>query len=1194
MSELEKKLVEETFSNPFDEIQFKKFLTDLLKTEIKAVKNITQYIKRGDVYSDYIESIYTYGNYKDKNQDTLNVYVVKLKNTKLTSLERARTMQRNLIANFLKKSVDNRALVAFYYDNSNNNEINKCDWRFSFIKIEYDLDENGNINSKLPSAKRHSFLVGPTEPNHTCKKQVLSLLESNEFNIDKIEESFNVENATKEFFNEYRDLFKDLKKSLDEIIKKDEKVKNEFESKNINSSDFAKKLLGQIVFLYFLQKKGWLGVEEEKNWGEGPKNFMRKLFNKEYIKYDNFFNDVIEPLFYKGLSEDVEDFHYETFNCKIPFLNGGLFENINGYNWRDTDILIDNKIFKKIFNTFDTYNFTIKEDEPLEKEVAIDPEMLGKVFEDLLERENRNEKGTFYTPRYIVNYICQESLISYLDSKLLNVPKEEVAILIKNGSSALDSIFKNLEEAKKYNGRTYEPIRLPNSIVKNKEIIEDLLKKVKIIDPAVGSGAFPISMMNEIVKARYILALLQGNTYITNYELKKETIENSLYGVDIDYSATDITKLRFWLSLIVDEDIIEPLPNLDNKIMCGNSLIDEFKGIKIFKDNLNIKKSGQTLLNNTSTYKFQLLADKKTKFFNAGNIHKKLSLKKDIERLKWEFIEESLKESVEFSEYPEIKNELQKIESFESKPFFVWNLEFSEIFHGENPGFDIVIGNPPYVSTKGVTKEDKKIYKKIYGINDDLYNYFFLKSFDLLKKDGILGFITSDTYLTLNSKINLRNLFQNNKIIEIIKVDNVFESAKVSPAIIIFQKEKINQNYNLIFKDAVKSFKNPEIYKPFISIYKEAPFKAFFIPNDINMQSFEKYHDNINKLLNRWYEKINTSKKIEKNKRELYEYREKLVSNDLTLLGLVTEGGQGLATANNGKFVGVLDGTSNAERIKKTRIEKFSKAINKYSIKEYAFIKNKKDAENFLNDKDEKEIREIFDSLKEKYDRDIFGQGYIFRIISKDEISNPNNLTDKEKTEGIEKTKPTYVLYDKGDKEGNKWYLETPFYIDWSKDNVSFLKNNSGKTGKGMPVVRNPNFYFKEGICWSDVHTTYIKARLKSNGVYDVKSMSLFSVYSNIPDWYIISLLNSKYISEYIEDFINNTVSFQINDARIVPIVVPTNEQLIEFKDIFDKAMKIKKEYFSKKISEEDADIRLINIQNCLDEYVYKLYGITV
>ncbi len=372
-----------------------------------------------DAFKDHIRQYKRIGKYTDPGQTELDVLVVYLK--KETSLERARTMQRNFVAHYLKnRGEKDAAIVAFCTDGLE-------DWRFSFVRMDYRTiqTESGKVKVKedLTPARRYSFLVGRNEPNHTARQQLVPILEDDRKNptLADIEHAFNIESVTKEFFNRYKDLFLKVKEELDNVVAVDQKIKTEFESKNIDTANFAKKLLGQIVFLYFIQKKGWLGVGKDRTWGTGPRNFMRRLFEKEIASYDNFFNDILEPLFYEALAIDRGDVSfYSRFNCKIPFLNGGLFEPINGYNWEETDILLKNDTFGEIFDTFDLYNFTVREDEPLEREVAVDPEMLGKVFENLLEVKDRKSKGAYYTPREIVHYMCQESLINYLDSTINN------------------------------------------------------------------------------------------------------------------------------------------------------------------------------------------------------------------------------------------------------------------------------------------------------------------------------------------------------------------------------------------------------------------------------------------------------------------------------------------------------------------------------------------------------------------------------------------------------------------------------------------------------------------------------------------------------------------------------------------------------------------------------------------------------
>ncbi len=630
--------------------------------------------------------------------------IVYLKNK--TSLERARTFQRNLIAWYLKGSrggkLKDAALVAFISPDAE-------DWRFSLVKMEYKFVETptGKIKVKeeFTPAKRFSFLVGKNEKSHTAQSRFLPLLESERLpKLEDLEEAFNVEVVTEEFFRKYRDLFIRTKLTLDRIVQDNPRVRVEFERKNINTVDFAKKLLGQITFLYFLQKKGWFGVERGKPWGTGPKDFIRRLFNREYGDYENFYNDVLEPLFYEALRTDrsADDHYYSRFNCKIPFLNGGLFDPINNFDWVDVDILLPNELFSNnnktkegdigdgILDVFDRYNFTVNEEEPLEKEVALDPELLGKIYEKLNairpdnfdeyvkvlksgkkgeETKFNKEYGVYYTPREIVHYMCQESLINYLETELAGkVKKEEIEEFVRYADLFLEHERTACEKRERIERgeqkETKYEHKIPESIIQNAELIDKLLADIRVCDPAVGSGAFLVGMMHEIVKLRQLLSVYLGRD-INTYDLKRHCIENSLYGVDIDPGAVEICKLRFWLSLIVDEEDfhnIKPLPNLDYKVVCGDSLL----GIEKNLINVNL---------------FNQLEKLKTQYFNETNPVRKQKLKNEIDKLIYE-ITNGHKE-------------------------FDFEVYFSEVFH-EKGGFDIVIGNPPY---SGVLKNLDKVIK---------------------------------------------------------------------------------------------------------------------------------------------------------------------------------------------------------------------------------------------------------------------------------------------------------------------------------------------------------------------------------------------------------------------------------------------------------------------------------------------------
>lgn len=795
--------IENLFDHSFDEALFVQFCSNLFNDFNTAKATSVQsgnYVY--EPYRNHIKSFKRLGQYVDSDGEIIDILSVKVKDG--YKLERTRIGLRNFAIEYLKRKVDrDTLLIAFHSEDSN-------DWRLSYVKIEYKTfkDKKGKIKARqeATSAKRFSFLVGETEPCHTAKKQFLPLLVETDIypTIQDVEQCFNIEKVTKEFFGQYKALYLNLLEKLEKIIKKDKAIRDEFSKKDIDSSAFAKKLLGQIVFLYFIQKKGWLGVPKDKSFGQGDKRFLKSLFKKADTNKENYFKDYLEHLFYEALAvqrNSVDPSYYKKFNCRIPFLNGGLFEPMKDYNWKNTEIVIPNEIFSNtevtkegdvgtgILDVFDRYNFTVKEDEPLEKEVAVDPEMLGKVFENLLEVKDRKSKGAFYTPREIVHYMCQESLINYLDTTLnsytgsheelgsnqtdllgncarsgqlkieiehkdIKVPKRDIEEFIKNSHLVVED---NRKEKKSY--------QLPVSIKKHSKLFDKSLADIKVCDPAIGSGAFPVGMLNEIVRARTALTPYMGkkesNKERTQYHLKRDCIRNSLYGVDIDDSAIDVAKLRLWLSLVVDEERIkdiEPLPNLDYKIVCGNSLL----GIEIDAFNVPL---------------FEELELKKKDYFSTTDRKEKIKLHKEIDGL-----------------IHQISN---------GREDFDFEVYFSEVWH-EKGGFDVVIGNPPYVNIYKIEDRFKKLYSKIFESaykKYDLFVLFFEKSLNIIQKNGTLNLITSNKYLSQPYGEKIRGIFLENTILHIINFRlNVFE-ATVDTAITFVKKEKSTKDAMILFKD---------------------------------------------------------------------------------------------------------------------------------------------------------------------------------------------------------------------------------------------------------------------------------------------------------------------------------------------------------------------------------------------------------
>jgi len=774
------RIVRYTFKAGFDRKRYRDFISELCNGFDDTT---AQNMGVPAAFAPHIKSCQRLGTFESPEGELADVLIVQL--TESYKLERTRTALRDFVAYALKRgegsenSYKEAGLVAFVAPDSES-------WRFSYVRMEYETKRNpktGKIRAeeRLTPARRYSYLVGADEECHTAQTRFLVLLQntSESPTLAQIEEAFSVESVTKEFFREYARLFEDTEASLATIVKRNKAVRDEFKAKGVNTVDFAKKLLGQIVFLYFVQKKGWLGVAKGGKWGDGPRNFMRVRSDQAIREKKHLFTDVLEPLFYDTLATDRgHEAWCKTFECRIPFLNGGLFEPLAGYEWEEAEIDLANTLFTNkqlspagdvgtgILDVFDRYNFTVNEAEPLEKEVAIDPEMLGKVFENLIEENRRKGLGAYYTPREIVHYMCQESLINYLDNGL-NYPVKPLGTTTPLPTNQPPLFINSTEKSKAKLGQLEftEPGRRnvvprdelvmwiqqsdqfahyaaaiaagtkgdhypkpPDSIRKYAQEIDALLRDITVCDPAIGSGAFPVGMMTEIVRARTALTpYFKDLAERSAYHLKRHAIQNSLYGVDIDVGAVEIAKLRLWLSLVVDEEDVQqikPLPNLDYKIVVGNSL-------------LGVEK---TLFNQEQ---FNRLEELKPKYFDESDRRKKAQFKKRIEDL---------------------------IHSLTNgRKEFDFEIYFSEVFHAKQ-GFDVVIANPPYVRHETIS-EMAPIFRQRFAVaasRADLLIYFYEQGVNLLRAGGVLTLITSNKFYRAGYGIKLRPFLTTKLQIEVL------------------------------------------------------------------------------------------------------------------------------------------------------------------------------------------------------------------------------------------------------------------------------------------------------------------------------------------------------------------------------------------------------------------------------------------
>ena len=354
------------------EILNQKYNRDNWKSFTKKIFGNVEYFKTPKSIKTNNEKILDFvqiGNLKLQDQKSVALFELKL--IKNLNIYKNKVELRNIVTKFIDQYSNHGVLVVF--DNQGS------DYRLTFSSKYSEFDDNGNIIEVETASRRYTYLLGENESCTTAAERfhILHNLQHN-MKIGDVLNAFNVDKITDDFFNTYKKLYLKLYDEIDRLKKEDKNIKYTFEKNKISNEEFSKKLLGQLVFLYFLQKKGWLGIKKDKKnvfekWGKGDKNFIRNLFNGKYCKYKNFFNDVLEPLFV-AFSTDLPENYYSKLDTKIPFLNGGLFDPIKNYDWVDTKITINDKLIEEILDNFEMYNFTIQEEDPDEKEIAIEAE----------------------------------------------------------------------------------------------------------------------------------------------------------------------------------------------------------------------------------------------------------------------------------------------------------------------------------------------------------------------------------------------------------------------------------------------------------------------------------------------------------------------------------------------------------------------------------------------------------------------------------------------------------------------------------------------------------------------------------------------------------------------------------------------------------------------------------------------------
>ncbi|MBS3999165.1 MAG: Eco57I restriction-modification methylase domain-containing protein [Desulfobulbaceae bacterium] len=785
-----------------------------------------------DVKFDIFSNAMHFGKIELENESRMIVCTF-LTNKELSD-KSGKKVQYELARKILKENINYDAGFFIFYDS-------KGDFRLSLV---YDIPE-GKGKRSWSNFRRYTYYISKDQTNKTF---INTFSEIKKFDtLESIIDAFSVEKVTKEFYQKIAILFTTLTGGKRNNGSKSLDMKGELKIPDNNDTtrkEFSVRLLGRLLFSWFLKKKkstnGTSLISDEV------------LSRKAMLRADNYYHDIIEPLFFEVLNTKIKerkDIYKDSPWDKVPFLNGGLFEpgnqdyyKLDSFNKSKhlNTLHIPNDWFEELFEVFDQFNFTIDENTTNDAEISIDPEMLGKLFENLLAEINeqtgdtdRKRTGSFYTPRTIVDYMVDESLIEYLDGKLGYEKNEKL-------QSRLRKLLNYSDDSHDFDDT--EIMAIINS-----------LDELKILDPACGSGAFPMGVLHKMqlilqkldpdctiwlgkvlddVKDRNARKMmenkLKGDPELNDFTRKIGIIQKSIYGVDIQEIAVEISKLRCFLSIIVDEKVrenddnrgIQPLPNLEFKFVAANTLLG------LPKANL---KAGLFSLDD----KFDKLRELREEFFQASGNDKMNAIAK-FKNMQDELSDILMKNKNYDKETKEYAAKISGWNPFshESASWFdsLWMFGIrAGTEQSRSDGFDIVIGNPPYVSIQRMedTTELKKSNFETFEKTGDLYTIFYEKGINLLKENGILSYISSNKWINANYGKSTRKFFATKTnpliLIDFAKV-KIFESATVFVNILIAEKAK---NKNQLWACAIQGDKLPDTDLRFYFNTNKFEFKDF-------------------------------------------------------------------------------------------------------------------------------------------------------------------------------------------------------------------------------------------------------------------------------------------------------------------------------------------------------------------------------
>ena len=907
----------------------------------------------------------------------------------------------------------------------------------------------------------------------------------------------------------------------------------------VNRILFLKLLEGQLLYFHKNDKK-------------------YKFFNTDRNVVDNEITyDDIDDLFFYVLNvpEEKREKIFGTKFSMVPYLNSSLFEptdmekeimfvgNLN-QNFPlplySSSILsgdipqgVEYNSLQYLLHFLDKFDFGSGDKKTQNPDTLISASVLGYIFEKI----NGYQDGSFYTPEDITQYMCDNTI--------------EKAVIAR---------FRENEHFS-----TCDTITDIYNKIDNDEEANNIFYSVKICDPAVGSGHFLVAALNKMLALRRDLGLLKDEdgkliTKSVNIDVmtddlrilncddgkpfqylegngasqkiqktlfieKKRIIENCLFGVDINPNAANICRLRLWIELLKcayynENGKLQTLPNIDINIKCGDSLIQKYP-VKLGKSILKGFNSDGELGKLVNLY-----ADKVKDYKETHDKAVKALLKKEINQIK-----SVISQNAELNLFGGKSSDSIYHNSLE------WMLEFPEVWNDnkEFVGFDVVIGNPPYIFNRNLDEGVREIYSRSVGKTDS-YVYFIYLGLSITRVGGILSFITPNTYFTLTSHADVRKELLKYGNLDMTYTGYCFDNAYVET--VIFQLK--NQTVETGALSYYDNLETSSCYESDKQLFKENIMCRFFVPNEQNVAISSVIQSGISNLYEKYKRLITRDSSIPSDVRRenIRSYSEELTEGSLTLLGLISDGDQGLVTGNNSKYLGTIcDDPDIARRID----ESFLEILNREGEMSVSLEELRANRQLYYDKAEELKTRKRKPAL--------FGKFFLYKTVTSAEICKYEELDPESQKNGT--VDDCWVIYNRGNSEGLRWDVPAAEVINWRRDYVRELKTGTNTNSRWQ----GESYYPTTGFGWVDFFTDRLKAFGVMKGPYSKNVIKMHSFCPLVSDKYILAVLNSEFMASYVKNMITITHTLQINDGRLIPIIVPTSQQHTEIVSLVDRIL---------------------------------------